>query len=140
MVVIGSAEHSNERTNPFSGRERRAMLEAYLKERGVRGVHVITQNDGPSVTWALDAMIRRCHPDALLLSREKNALARRVERRVPVVRFARRGTVSSTRIRWAIARGDPSWKTLTGRSVVRLVERYNGVPRIRRAYRRLAPA
>jgi len=140
VVVIGSSERSNERTNPFSGRERRAMLEAYLKERGVRGVHVVTQNDGPSVPWALDTLIRRCHPDALLLSREKSALARRAERRVPVVWFARRGTVSSTRIRWAIARGDPSWKRLTGRSVVRLIERYDGVRRIRRAYGRPAPA
>jgi len=140
VVVIGSAEHSNERTNPFSGRERRAMLEAYLKERGIRGVRVVTLRDGPSVAWALDALIHRCHPQALLLSGEKSALARRAERRLPVVRFARRGTVSSTRIRRAIARGDPSWKSLTGRSVVRLVERYDGVRRIQRAYGRRRPA
>jgi len=134
VVAIGSSEHSNERTNPFSGRERRAMLEAYLKERRVRGVRVITLNDGPSVASALDTLIRRCRPEALLLSREKRALAERAERRVPVVRFSRRGTVSSTRLRRAIARGDPSWTELTGRSVARLIERYDGIRRIRRTY------
>ena len=110
------------------------MLEAYLKERRVRGVRVITLNDGPSVASALDTLIRRCRPEALLLSREKRALAERAERRVPVVRFSRRGTVSSTRLRRAIARGDPSWTELTGRSVARLIERYDGIRRIRRTY------
>jgi len=138
IVAIGSSERSNERANPFSGRERRAMLEAYLKERRVPGVRVVTLKDGPSVAWALETLIRRCRPDVLLLSREKNALAARAKQRVRVVRFARRGTVSSTRIRRAIARGDPSWIALTGRSVAKLVVRYDGVRRIRRAYRRRA--
>ena len=140
VVAVGSSERSNERENPFSGRERKAMLEAYLKERGVRGVRVVTPNDGPSEAWALASLIRRCHPDVLLLSTEKRALATLAERRVPVVRFARRRRVSSTRIRRAIATGDPDWKALTGRSVVRLIERWDGVRRVRRAYGTPEPA
>ena len=136
VVAVGSSERSNERSNPFSGRERKAMLEAYLRERGVRGVRVVTLNDGPSETWAVEALVRRCHPDVLLLSSEKRRLVRLAERHVPVLRFPRRGTISSSRIRRAIASGDPVWKTLTGRSVVELIERWDGVRRIRRAYRR----
>ncbi|HYB79230.1 MAG TPA: adenylyltransferase/cytidyltransferase family protein [Thermoplasmata archaeon] len=134
IVVVGSAERSNTRRDPFSGRERKSMLEAYLRERRIRGARVVTLNDGPSVTWALETLVRRHHPDVLLLSDEKSSLATRAAQRVRVVRFARRGTVSSTRIRRAIARGDPSWSVLTGRSVVRLIERYHGIRRIRRAY------
>lgn len=134
IVAVGSAERGNERRNPFRGRERKAMLEAYLRENQVRGVRVVTLRDGPSVAWALENLVRRCRPEVLLLSREKSALANRAKRRVPVVRFARSGTVSSARIRRAIVRGDPSWKALTGRSVVRLIERYDGIRRIRRTY------
>lgn len=140
VVAVGSSERSDERSNPFSGRERKAMLEAYLKERGLRGVRVVTLSDGPSEAWALDALIRRCHPDVLLLSTERRSLATLAERRVPVVRFARRGTISSTRIRRAIATGDPGWRTLTGRSVAELIDRWDGVRRIRRAYGLPGPA
>jgi nicotinamide mononucleotide adenylyltransferase len=140
VVAVGSSERSNERSNPFSGRERKAMLEAYLKERGVRGVRVVALNDGPSESWALDALMRRCHPDVLLLSTEKSRLATLARRKVSVVRFPRRGSVSSTRLRRAIATGDPVWKTLTGRSVAELIERRDGVRRIRRAYGMPDPA
>ena len=34
VVAIGSSEHKNERTNPFSGAERKEMMEAYLRNRG----------------------------------------------------------------------------------------------------------
>lgn len=134
VVAIGSSEHSNERSDPFSGAERKAMFEAYLREEGIRGVRVVPLNDGPSASWALDLLVRRCRPDLLLLSTEKDVLTDLAERRLPVVRFARNGTVSSTQIRDAIAAGNPRWKSLTGRSVARLIVRWDGVGRIRRAY------
>ena len=133
-VAIGSSEHKDERANPFSGLERVAMLRAYLKEAGIRGVAVVALNDGKSMAWAVDNLIRKCKPDLLFLSNEKNRLVTIAARKVRVVRFPRTGRVSSTLIRNLIAKGDPRWKSLTGPSVARAIEQVGGIRRIERAY------
>lgn len=46
VVAIGSSERKNTKSEPFSGRERRAMMEAYLKEELIRGVTVVALRDG----------------------------------------------------------------------------------------------
>lgn len=136
VVAIGSAEHRNEPRNPFSGSERKVMMEALLKEAGIDAVRVVTLADGPSEVWSVENLIRRCKPDAVLLSTETRgsldaALARAGIR---VARFRRTGTVSSTRIRDSIAAGTEGWRRLTGQSVATLIEKYDGPRRIRRAY------
>ena len=136
IVAIGSSEHRDERANPFSGAERKRMLRSYLKELKIEGVRVVTLEDGRSERWALGNLIRKCAPDQLFLSTEKHRLADLAETRVRVVRFRRTGTVSSTAVRDAIAAGDGRWRTMTGRSVARLVEEMGGIQRIRRAYGR----
>ena len=140
VVAIGSSEHKNEKTNPFSGAERKAMLESYLQESGIRGVRVVSLNDGRSRSWAVENLVRKCQPDVLYLSDESSLLAELAERRIPVVRFPRTGTISSTRIRDSIASGDDRWKALTGRSVARLIVEMDGPRRIQRAYGRGRPA
>lgn len=134
VIAIGSSEHKNEKSNPFSGAERKAMMDRYLRESGIRGVRVVTLRDGPSESWAIDELIRKCKPDLLLLSTEKRGLADLAERRVRVVRFRRTNAVSSSRIRDLIAAGPGNWKALTGASVSRWIEEHDGLRRIRRTY------
>lgn len=134
-VVIGSSEHRGEKTNPFSGAERRAMLRVYLREARIADVRVVTMPDGPSITWALERLIRTYRPDFLFLSTEHDAIADLAERRVRVVRFRRSGRTSSTRIRTSIVSGGHLWRSLTGRSVVRWILRHHGLERVREAYR-----
>jgi len=135
-IVVGSAERRDTSTDPFSGPERKRMMEEYLHESGIRGVRVVTLRDGPSESWAIDQLRRRWRPDVLFLSTEKTSLTALAEKRVRVVRFRRAGTISSTRIRDAIASGDPNWKALTGASVARLITKWGGLRRIRQAYAR----
>lgn len=141
IVAIGSSEHRNERKNPFDGKERKAMMDALLEEARIDGLRVLTLADGPSVRWSVENLIRRCAPDAVLLSTERRASldAALTRAGVRVVRFRRRGTVSSTRIRDSIAAGTEEWRRLTGRSVAALIERYDGLRRIRRTYGRTVP-
>jgi cytidyltransferase-like protein len=134
VVAVGSSEHKNEKTNPFSGAERKQMMEAYLREAGIEGVRVIPLKDGTSEAWAIDNLIRKCQPDMLILSTEKSHLSDLARARLRVIRFSRTGSVSSTRIRDSIAAGDDRWKRLTGKSVVRLILQFDGVRRIQRAY------
>jgi len=110
------------------------MLRAYLKEAGIRGVTIVALNDGKSMAWAVDNLLRRCRPDLLFLSDEKTGLVSIAARKVRVVRFPRTGRTSSTLVRSLIARGDPRWKSFTGRSVARAIERVGGIRRIQRAY------
>lgn len=135
VVAIGSSERRNLKTDPFSGVERKAMMEAYLEEEGIQGVRVVTLKDGPSWSWAIRNLLERCEPDVLLLSEDKEELANKVKGKVRVVQFPRTGKVSSTWIRDSIASGERGWKQLTGRSVAALVVKFNGVHRIQRAYR-----
>jgi len=46
-VAIGSSEHRDERENPFSGRERKEMMEALLHESRIGDVRVVVLRDGP---------------------------------------------------------------------------------------------
>lgn len=135
-VAIGSAEHRGERRNPFSGRERKAMMEEYLKEDGIDGVRVVALKDGDTETWSVENLIRKCKPDFVILSTERRGGldAALNKAGVQVVRFRRTGNLSSTLIRHLIATGDPKWTTLTGRSVARLIARFNGIERIRGCY------
>lgn len=136
IVAIGSAEHRDERMNPFSGRERKAMMEAYLKESGIDGIRVVALDDGDSETWAVDNLVRRCKPDTVILSTERRGPldAALAKAGVKVVRFKRTGSLSSTLIRHHIATGDPDWRRLTGQSVASLIEEFSGSERIRRIY------
>ncbi|MGD1099334.1 MAG: adenylyltransferase/cytidyltransferase family protein [Thermoplasmata archaeon] len=93
VVAIGSSEHRNEKTNPFSGAERKRMVEAYLKEAEIEGVRVVTLPDGKSESWAVDNLIQKCRPDLLILSTEKSRLSDLAEQRIRVVRFPRTGRI-----------------------------------------------
>ncbi len=134
IVAVGSSEHKNEKKNPFSGAERKQMIESYLRELKMGGVRVVTLVDGRSFKWAIDNMMKRCNPDVLFLSSEKSRLADMAKRRVRVIFFKRTGDISSTLIRDRIAAGDDSWKRLTGKSVAELIQRWDGLERIRKAY------
>jgi cytidyltransferase-like protein len=134
-VAIGSSERRGRRNDPFSGQERKVMMEAYLREAGIRDVRVVALRDGPSVRWAIDNLIRRCRPDVVFLSTERDRLARAVARRVRVVRFRRTGRISSTRLRADIASGNGGWRRLTGVAVVRWILTHHGIARIRRSHR-----
>lgn len=131
-VAIGSAERRDRRDNPFSGRERKAIMEAYLCEAGIRDVRVVTVRDGPSLRSAIENLIRTCRPDLVFLSTERDRLAIATARKVRVVRFRRTGRVSSTRIRDDIASGGDDWQRYTGAAVARWILTHDGIARIRR--------
>jgi nicotinamide mononucleotide adenylyltransferase len=64
---------------------------------------------------------------------DKKKIADLVGNKVKVVSFRRQGNVSSTLIRDSIAKGE-EWENLTGKSVVTLIKRFDGIERIERAY------
>ncbi len=131
-IAVGSAESKNTKRNPFSGDERVEMLKSYLREEGIRVKDVIAVEDGDSWASSIDNLFEKCGRFDVLFTDHKT-IARLVGNRVKVVSFERRGDVSSTLIRESIAKGE-EWENLTGKSVVSLMRRFDGIARIRRAY------
>lgn len=132
IVAVGSAEFKNTRRNPFDGEERVRMMKAYLKEEGIRGVEVVPVRDGRSYSEAIKNLLASC-PAFDVLFTDKETIIRLIGGRVKVRRIRRTGTLTSTKIRDAIAAGR-RWEHLTGRSVARIVRKVDGVRRIREAY------
>jgi len=135
IVAVGSAESKNTKRNPFSGDERVEMLRSYLRERNIKVKEVVAVKDGKSLTSAIDNLFEKCGKFDVLFTDHKT-IAKLVGNRVKVVGFERKGDVSSTLIRDSIAKGE-EWENLTGRSVVSLVRKFDGVARIKRARQKL---
>jgi nicotinamide-nucleotide adenylyltransferase len=132
IIAVGRAESKNTERDPFSGDERVEMLERYLKEENIKVKDVIAVRDGDSWASSIDNLFEKCGRFDVLFTNHKT-IARLVGNRVKVVSFERKGNVSSTLIRNSIARGG-KWENLTGKSIVSLVRRFDGVARIKRAY------
>ena len=133
IVAVGNAEGRNTRRDPFSGDERVEMMRRYLKERNVRVKGVVAVRDGETYASSVDNLFKKCGKFDVLFTDHK-VFAGMVGGRARVVGFRRRGRISSTLLRDSIAAGK-EWENLTGRSVVELIKKYDGVERIRRSYR-----
>jgi nicotinamide-nucleotide adenylyltransferase len=132
IIAVGSAESNNTRRNPFSGDERVEMLESYLEEEDLKVKDVIPVEDGKSWASSISNLFEKCGSFDVLFT-DKKRIADLVGNKVKVVIFRRRGNMSSTLIRDSIAKGE-KWENLTGKSVVTLIKRLDGIERIKRAY------
>jgi len=134
VIAVGGAEHNDTKRNPFSGKERVAMLKSYLREESIPVKSVIAIEDGRSRTSSIDNLFKKCGRFDILFT-DHSWIANYVGGRAKVVGFRRRKGVSSTLVRDSIAKGR-EWESLTGKSVAALITKFNGIERIRRAYSR----
>ena len=136
VIVIGSAQYRNTKRNPFSGRERAAMLKAYLKESGIAAgrVKVIPLPDLATYASSMRNVVKAAGQVDFLFT-DKSAVIQAAQGKVQVKKIRRAGTISSTKIRDAIACGG-KWEHLTGKTVALLVKKFGGIRRIKKAYGR----
>jgi nicotinamide-nucleotide adenylyltransferase len=140
IVAVGGAEHKNEKRNPFSGSERVKMIKAYMKEKGLdtNKIRVVAVKDGRSFDESVDNLFKACGKIDVVFMTRSYPRAKVLERKAKVELHPLKGRawgMSATRIRNAIAHGR-SWESFTGKSVVALIKRLNGIERIRKAYAR----
>jgi nicotinamide-nucleotide adenylyltransferase len=149
IVVIGASQYKNTKDNPFSGEERRQMLEAYLREEGLaENVRIIPLQDSEvSIQDAVRYVLSRTpkfdvafstHEIEEQLTPTKIEVEKTLEqelnkRKIKIVKFKRTGTLSSTKIREAIAH-DKRWEHMTGKAVAKIIKELNGIERIKKAY------
>ena len=110
------------------------MMEAYLKETGIglKRVRVIAIEDGKSYMEGFRKLISSCGKFDVVYA-DKEAVIKVIGNKYPVRRIIRKGNISATKIRDAIA-NDKKWENLTGKSVARLIKKFRGIERIKKAY------
>lgn len=134
FVAVGSAEFRNTKRNPFDGNEKRKMMQAYLKEDGIDSnkVKVVAVVDGKSYSAGIRNLFEGCGQFDVLYT-DKETIIKLIRNKAKIKRIRRAGTISSTKIRDAIAFDKP-WEQFTGKSVAKLIKKFNGIKRIKEAY------
>lgn len=137
IIAIGSAKEKNTKRNPFDGNERKMMLKTYLKDEGIDRVKVICVPDGKSYYSSIKNLIKKCSKFGILFT-DKEVIIKemaKIDKNILVKRIKRTGRISSTILRNNIAK-DQKWEHLTGKNVVKIIKRLNGIERIKAAYKK----
>ena len=135
IVAIGSGQEKNTKRNPFSGLERKKLMEAYLAENKINSdcVKVVVVNDGKSFSSSIKNLFDKCKSFDVLYT-DKESIIALAEKKVKIERIKRTGSISSTQIRDAIV-NDKKWEHQTGVSVASKIKAIKGIERIKKAYR-----
>lgn len=138
IVAVGSAEHTNEKRNPFSGAERVKMIRAYAKEKGLNPnkIKVVAVKDGKSFNQAVANLFKACGKFDILFMDKDFPLAKIASKKVEIKPLPFKGRVeglSATKVRDAIA-AKRKWERFTGKSVTKLIKKFDGMNRIRATY------
>ncbi|MFH1506652.1 MAG: adenylyltransferase/cytidyltransferase family protein [archaeon] len=136
IIGIGSSNLQDTKENPFSGKERKEMLEAYLKEEGVdmSKIKILLLPDKTDYDSAIKNLFEHCDFDILFTHDEE--FIKRLECKVKVEKLERTGKlahISSTKIRDAISKDEP-WEQWTGKDGSKLIKKFGGIKRIKKAY------
>lgn len=136
IIAIGRSQLENTRRNPFNGSERKKMLKEYLKEENLdmKRIRIITIPDTGSINTSIRILFQKGGKFDTLYT-DKESIIRLINKKVNVKRISRTDKNSSTKIRKAISR-DEKWEHLTGKSVKELIEKYNGIERIKNTYKK----
>jgi nicotinamide-nucleotide adenylyltransferase len=132
VIAIGEASTKNEKRNPFSGSERKKMIEAFLREEKIRRVKVVLVPTTKSFSESVKKLFEVC-PRFDVMYADKEIVIRKVKDKVKVRRIKRVGSISATKIREAIAK-DKAWEHLTGKSVARIIREIKGIARVKKLY------
>ncbi len=132
ILVIGSAQKHDTLDNPFSAGERLEMWHRVLRAERIPAIFV-TLPDGPDPkTWAHNVGLfcprfdRAVTGDPL-----SQKLLKEEGYRVEPPGFFERAKLSGTSVRDLITEGDPTWKKLVHREVLKCMEEVHGEERIK---------
>jgi len=134
IVVIGSPHRRNLIRDPFDGMERKKMIAAYLKESRIDAcrIKIVIVPDGKSFSSTVTNLFKYCGKFDLIYCNKKTII-RLIEKKTRVKDIPGKRIASATKLRDAIA-NDKEWEHYTGKSVAKLIRKFNGIERIKKAY------
>jgi len=130
IIVIGSAQHSNTKENPFSAEERKEMIEITLKANNITNYEIIAVDDINSddeYVGHVEKFIPKCQSVYTHNTLTKKLFGKRY--RIVWVELFR--NINSTDIRERIIK-NKEWQDLVPGEVVSYFEEINGTERIRK--------
>ena len=76
-MAIGSGQEKNTKRNPFSGLERKKLMEAYLAENKINSdcVKVVVVNDGKSFSSSIKNLFDKCKSFDVLCTDKESIIA-----------------------------------------------------------------
>ena len=135
LIVIGSAQACFTPEDPFTTGERIEMLQAVLEAEGIpcSRYMIIPVPDVHNYFLWVDHVTRYVPPFGVVYTGSEVVHRLFSERNYPVeeIKLYRRDTLSGTEVRRRMLQGK-EWKDLVPREVRRIIERIDGVQRIRR--------
>ncbi len=143
VIVIGSAQYSGMKHNPFTAKERRLMIEAALgKVMGLKLKVVPVADVHNNDIWVghVKNILRENGVDSFDAVYTNNPLVKRLFEEAghyvaePELVKDEKGVISGTRIREMIAAGDELWKELVTAEVRDEILRIGGVERIEKIF------
>jgi len=134
IIVIGSAEENHESANPFTAGERFQMIEATLNAEGIshdRYTIIPIRNVENFMLWTthVDQYIPPVYKIYTGSDIVKALYKEHGKYEVKDIELV--SGVSGTRIREKMLKGDDEWKQLVHKTVAGLIEKWDGVKRIR---------
>lgn len=132
IIVIGSAQESHTRDNPFTADEREEMIEKTLRVEHLTNCEIIPIEDINDDAKYV-AYVARLVPQFDLVFAAENPLTAKLfkEKQYEVWSCDRISPYESTKIRELIRKGDPRWRKLIPKPALDIIEAVEGEDRVK---------
>lgn len=131
-IGIGSAQYSHTVDNPFTAGERYLMIEETLKSEGIRNYSIVPVEDLNRYSVWVSHVVSMCPPFSRVYS--NNPFTKRLFTeagfKVKDSPLYNRSVFSGTEVRNRMGKGD-DWKSLVPPAVAEVIDKIDGVGRIR---------
>lgn len=136
IIVIGSAQESNTKRNPFSAKEREEMIKRTLNKEGIKNYEIFLANDFFDDREWTENIKRHCKFD-VAYSRNPHVLKCFKEGNVKTKlhKFYNRDVISGSEIRRRIA-NDEEWKKFVPEEVAKYIEEIRGEERVKETWKK----
>ncbi|MBW2999807.1 nicotinamide-nucleotide adenylyltransferase [Candidatus Woesearchaeota archaeon] len=132
IIIIGSSQYSNTADNPFSTEEREKMIKVALDSEGIVNYEIIPIPDIHSDDEYVDH-VKTFTPEFEIVFASDNNLTEKLfsEKGYKVVVDERFMGINATKIREMMIKGE-NWQELIPAETVKVIEKINGVERIKK--------
>lgn len=130
LILIGSAQYSHTKDNPFSVNERKTMIKAVLKASDTKNCKIFTLADINDDSKWVDYVKMNLPKFDVVFSGNLRVIRLFKEKNFPIKKIKLIKNINGTKIREKILK-DKNWQDDVPKVIVRFIEGVDGVKRIR---------
>ena len=135
VIVLGSAQESHTKENPFTDAEREEMITTSLFYNGIRNFSVIPVDDINDDDLYVKHVEKHVPEFQIVFAADNQKTAHLfAQKNYKVTAFPRFKNISSSQIRKHIVTDDDAWKAMVPPQVVEVIEDIGGVKRVKQIH------